>query len=231
MQPLSASELLTVWEQGVGRHPVEQALLVLAACGGEAPEELAALPLGERDARLFAVYKQLFGPDLEAFGECADCGERLEYSVDAREFRQSTPAAEGTELVSGDRVLHVRRLNSTDLLEVREAATDNEARRRLAERAVDTPGLSEAEVDAVSVRLAEADPQAELLIALHCPACRSANQVVLAIDQFLWTKIAWLAKRLLREVHVLASAYGWSEREILSLSAVRRRRYLEWAEA
>jgi hypothetical protein len=31
----------------------------------------------------------------------------------------------------------------------------------------------------------------------------------------------------LREVHVLASANGWSEAEILALSPQRRQRYLE----
>ncbi len=34
------------------------------------------------------------------------------------------------------------------------------------------------------------------------------------------------AKRLLSEVHALASAYGWSEREILGLSVARREFYL-----
>ena len=41
---------------------------------------------------------------------------------------------------------------------------------------------------------------------------------------------AW-AKRTLREVHTLASAYGWSEREILSMSAVRRALYLEMVQS
>jgi hypothetical protein len=34
---------------------------------------------------------------------------------------------------------------------------------------------------------------------------------------------------LLDEVHVLARAYGWNEREILGLSAARRAAYLERA--
>ena len=36
---------------------------------------------------------------------------------------------------------------------------------------------------------------------------------------------AW-AKRVLEEVHTLASAYGWAQSEILSMSAARRRRYV-----
>jgi hypothetical protein len=33
------------------------------------------------------------------------------------------------------------------------------------------------------------------------------------------------------DVHALASAYGWSEREILALSDTRRRLYLEMVSA
>ena len=35
------------------------------------------------------------------------------------------------------------------------------------------------------------------------------------------------ARRLLDEVHALARSYSWSERQILELSEVRRRAYLE----
>ncbi|HUD55174.1 MAG TPA: hypothetical protein VMR02_08095 [Terracidiphilus sp.] len=45
------------------------------------------------------------------------------------------------------------------------------------------------------------------------------------------TQIEARARRLLYEVHTLAAAYGWSEREILSLSAPRRALYLEMVRA
>ena len=41
------------------------------------------------------------------------------------------------------------------------------------------------------------------------------------------TELEAQAKRLLRSVHVLASAYGWSESEILALSEARRDAYVE----
>jgi hypothetical protein len=42
----------------------------------------------------------------------------------------------------------------------------------------------------------------------------------------LWDEIDARARALLAEVHTLASAYGWSEGEILSLGAARRASYL-----
>ena len=90
-------------------------------------------------------------------------------------------------------------------------------------------GLSEDVMEAIASRLAAADPLAEVLIDLSCLACRHQWQVLLDIERFLWTKISVLARRLLQEVHALASAYGWTEREILALSPARRQSYLEMA--
>ena len=42
-----------------------------------------------------------------------------------------------------------------------------------------------------------------------------------------WAELAQRAQRLLSEVHRLASAYGWSEAEILGLDPDRREGYLE----
>jgi hypothetical protein len=47
------------------------------------------------------------------------------------------------------------------------------------------------------------------------------------IGAFLWEEIAAQARRLLREVHTLARAYGWREADILVMSAARRQAYLE----
>jgi hypothetical protein len=242
MRSLSASELLAVWERGVGQHPVEQALTMLSIWTGEPREDLAALSIGQRDAKLFEIYEHLFGPELEAFAECPACGERLEYSLSTRDLKQPVGAPEEREalkLISGDLSLRLRLPNSMDLTAARECASVAEARRMLAEQcvveavqgdcAIPAQSIPDAAVDAISSHLAQADPLAEMLVGLKCLECQHAGQIALAIEQFLWTKIVWLAKRLLREVDVLARVYGWSEREILSLSAVRRERYLEMA--
>ena len=75
--------------------------------------------------------------------------------------------------------------------------------------------------------MALADPMAEIRLALNCVGCSNQWEETLDIASFLWTEIASRAKRLLREVHTIASAYGWTEGEILSLSEARRALYLE----
>jgi hypothetical protein len=58
MQPLSAWELLTVWEQGLAKPPVQRALMLLAAASpGESLDELAGLSIGQRDGRLSRLWR------------------------------------------------------------------------------------------------------------------------------------------------------------------------------
>ncbi|HXI74354.1 MAG TPA: hypothetical protein VNG94_02120, partial [Pyrinomonadaceae bacterium] len=80
--------------------------------------------------------------------------------------------------------------------------------------------------DAVAKRMAEADPQADLRLDLSCPACGHRWQALFDIDSFFWSEINAWAQRVLTEVHALASAYGWRERDILDLSPRRRQFYL-----
>ena len=82
MQSLSAADLLNLWEQGAGLHAIDQALLVLDhALPGHSSDYLTKLPLGERDALLFQVHRRSFGDKLDAFTECSECREGLEFSL------------------------------------------------------------------------------------------------------------------------------------------------------
>ena len=85
-------------------------------------------------------------------------------------------------------------------------------------------------MDAFNVTLAEHDSSAEIELTMNCPACRNHWQLLFDIMTFLWREITVQAKRLLRDIHILARAYGWSERDILAMSATRRHLYLEMVE-
>ena len=93
----------------------------------------------------------------------------------------------------------------------------------------DAPG--EQDLEAAGEKMSRADPLAEIRLDLACPACGHEWEETLDLGAFVWSKIETRAKRLLREVHALGSAYGWSEKEILSLSPARRSFYLEMVEA
>ncbi|MEV5844613.1 hypothetical protein AB0M32_21875 [Streptomyces sp. NPDC051985] len=83
----------------------------------------------------------------------------------------------------------------------------------------------------VQRRIAEAveaaDPGADLTLNVACPECGAATRAELDIASYLWTELDSWARDVLLDVHLLATAYGWSEPEILALSPLRRRYYLE----
>jgi hypothetical protein len=222
-----------VWEHGAGQHPADRALTLLSACFDKPREDLALLGLARRDRLLLEVYAELFGDALPAFAECAECGERLEYTLSARELCAATADVPvDLSLKVGEITLRLRPPNSFDLGAASVCADVASARRLLATRcivegSVAAETLAEAVVDQISGRLAEADPQAEVLIDLDCARCHHGWQVAFEVERFLWMKVGAMARRLLREVHTLAHAYGWSERDILALSPVRRQFYLE----
>jgi hypothetical protein len=133
--------------------------------------------------------------------------------------------------------LRLRPPNSLDLNAVMGCADLATARRMLAERciveahsgetSIDAGALPDVALEQVAECLAKTDPQADVLLDLTCSACGHGWQVIFDIESFLWAKVTALAKRLLREVHLLAGAYGWAERDILMMSALRREFYLE----
>jgi hypothetical protein len=130
-----------------------------------------------------------------------------------------------------------RSLNSWDLAAVASCENTTLARRLLAQRCVlqvvvggvvlPPAELPDDLLASLAQRLADCDPQAELLFDLACPACGHHWMALFDIESFLWAEIRAQAKRLFREVHTLAQAYGWRESEILSMSTPRRQMYLE----
>ena len=127
--------------------------------------------------------------------------------------------------------------NSADLLVAETAGDAGKARDRIVERcvlsarrydrAIEPGELSSEEISALAGRMADADPQGELLLNLSCPACDRQWQTLFDITRFVWDEISAQAARLLREVHVLARAYGWRESEILAMTPRRRHAYME----
>jgi hypothetical protein len=239
VRALSEPDLVAVWERGMAQHPIDRALTILGGCSDEPWEALARATIGTRDAALLAVYERSIGGRLDAFAECPMCAERLEYTLDTRELLAKADQSHEPELsvMSGEISLRLRLPNSLDLAAAAACPDAETAGELLAERCIvearsvagDVPVkvLSSGVIEAAGAWIAAADPLAETTLELTCLGCGHAWWVLLDIESFLWAKIASGAKRLLREVHVLARAYGWREADILSMTPARRGFYLE----
>ncbi|HEV2737525.1 MAG TPA: hypothetical protein VGU66_03005 [Candidatus Elarobacter sp.] len=237
VQMPSERALLDAWEIGLEQGPVERGLTLLAvASPGDDPGALAALSIGERDRRLLALREAALGPRMTGLVGCPRCGEQLELELTTRDLRIAPPRDAALTLRGDDHELQLRLPDSRDLLAV--AALDaSAAPAALLERCLVLArvGGEPASADRLSPdlvaeagrRLADADPQTDVRFALACPACGCDWSAPFDIVAFLWAEIETWANRLLGDVHVLASAYGWSEPDVLAVSPARRRSYLQ----
>jgi hypothetical protein len=207
--------------------------LALCAAVPDTPgDELADWPLGKRNQALADLRSRCFGPMFQGWLACTQCGEKLEFEMDGRVFRgdevnRDSATAEPI-VVHG----HSFRLpTSRDLARAAREADAHSAAVYILERCRLGGGApsqwTHEEIEEVGERMALADPMAEIRLTVRCPACRHESQETLDIAAFLWAEIESQAKRLLLEVHTLATAYGWTEHEVLSLSDSRRALYLE----
>ncbi len=238
MRPLSARDVLEVWEAGGERSATASALALLgAACPGTPRDALLALPVGERDRRLLELRRSTLGSSLESVGRCPACGLAIELSFPTEAIVPAPrESAVETELERGRLRLRLRLPTSEDLLAAEGCSSAAEGRELLFRRCVvearrggspvPVDALSEEEWIAAEEALAAADPEAEIRLAATCPGCGHRWRELFDVARFFSEEIGVHARRLLGEVHALARAYGWNEATILSLSARRRRAYL-----
>lgn len=240
MSALSGQALLHIWEVGQGLHPVDQALTILGVAFPQVSwEALAGLSVGRRDGHLLSVYEETFGQALMGLATCATCQEVLEFSFRLADIRLQPEGeeADSYEFEAHGYQVRFRLPNSFDLAALVGTHDVTEARQMLVQRCVLEAHTSREGqavtmlppnvMAALATQMGHYDPQADVIFDLICPACGHQWEVLFDIVAFLWPKISQRAKRLLREVHTLAHAYGWHEADILSMSAVRRQFYLE----
>ncbi len=242
MQALTGATLLSLWERGASRHALDRSALLATVARPEWPAAaIADLPLGAINASLLRLRSATFGPHIAGHADCTQCGQRLAFTVDTR---QMLPPAHGDGDGDGDggddgddavpretevAGLRVRAPSLRDLAAVATQTNALQAARALLARctlAGDLAQIDDAALRQVEDALDALDPQADLVLALHCVACGHAGEAQLDAGALLWEEIEVRAHVLLGEVHRLASAYGWSEAQILALSPARRASYL-----
>jgi hypothetical protein len=235
---MHAADLVAVWEQGRARSPAARGLSLLGALGVDDVGRLE-LSVGQRDALLLELRGQLFGPTVAAVASCTGCAERVEFSFDIDDIRVQPPGDPSApiEVAHDGFLVTVRPATTGDLAELERIRSVEEGRDLLLRRCVLAARRGDTDVSPerlpqpvraeVIDRLAEADPQADTRLVLTCPSCGRTWSANFDIVSFLWQELDDWARRLLRDVHGLASAYGWSESEILAMSSPRRSLYLD----
>lgn len=229
MSALSDAELLALWEVGASRHALDRCVLLAATARPEWPaDEVADQPLGAINTSLLEFRAAAFGTRIDVHTDCPQCGERLAFALDVRALLAGVQGDEGARTLEAAG-LQLRKLSLRDLAAVAAEEDVAVAARMLLARCTlggDARRLDEARIRAAEDALEAFDPQADLALAVHCPACGDDSLAQLDPATLLWEEIAARARAVLEDVHQLAAAYGWPEHDILALSRSRRSAYL-----
>lgn len=235
---IPATDLLRIWEAGLAADGVRRTVLLHAAArpGGA---DLLDVPVGERDADLFALRRELFGAAMPVRARCPACGEELEFDFDTRAVTATGVPMQPITISEGEWTVVFRLPTSADLIAASRAATAGDARDILFSRCVIEARHADEPVDAlllpaeiaerVDGAAAAADPCADIRIDVRCPECGASTRADMDIAACLWAELDTWAHSVLVDVHLLASSYGWTESTVLELSPLRRRYYIELA--
>jgi hypothetical protein len=246
MRPLTSSELLTVWERGLNQTLIQKTLTLLHhACPEMDQEDLAKLSVGQRDARLLKIRAWMFGPIFKNIADCPKCSELVEWETQMNDLQliaeKNTEFPKEYDMEMADYKLRFRLPDTNDILKViTKKRNDPDPDLLLFTcilaatykgRKIKTEKLPEKIISELSGRIEELDPMADIQMSLVCPNCSNAWQARFDIISYLWAEIDSWARRMFQDIYTLASAFGWSEKDILEMNPKRRSIYVEMLRA
>lgn len=240
MHELTPTILLEVWQRGFGQSSEQKALILLsAAFPDQTAATLAEYSIGQRNTLLMNIRDALFGSEFECVTNCPQCGERLEFPIETSAicFASFVEVNETLSLEQSGYNVTFRLPNSYDLARLRNNLNSNAVEQNLlelclisvrnAEGNLSVDELPNDVIESIADAMERADPNANIQLVLNCPSCEHQWQSIFHLVEFIWKELDAWSRRVLQEVHSLASAYGWREHDILNMHPWRRQIYLD----
>ena len=207
---------------------------LLANCSDPADAEFWwSQPVSVRIAmllRLVAVTEQREHISLAA--RCG-CGEAFEFGFPLLSLPGTTADDRPLHVHLDDqRSLTIRRPTGRDLRRWHdlEPGSRADALRAMLDSLVLAGPVMPGDEAAISASISAIDPLVDFGVSCRCPACGAPNEVAIDLEVTALERLARRQAALLLEVHRFASAYGWTESEVLAVPPSRRARYLRLIE-
>jgi hypothetical protein len=254
LRPLSGHDELFLLEEGRTQSMAARTTALLARCvtrlGDVGPvrmEDVRRLRIGDREALLLHLRRLTLGERVSCVLSCPSpqCGKPMELELSTQELLvptyPHTNEIQETEVetVDGRYRLRFRLPNGGDQEAIADTAAiqPEAAATVLLQRCVQELARGDSEMpvsaipptvaEALSAKMAELDPQAEILLELRCPDCGVAFFASLDLASFFFQELSGRRQNLYREIHLMAISYRWSEDAILGLTRARRQLYLD----
>jgi hypothetical protein len=203
-------------------------------------QQLQATDLVRRLQWLLALSRRSGIDQVELQATCPACGTEMALPLELAALRPGAPPAEiACEPEPGVR-LRLRLPNAEDQSRWAEAgivdfhtlaadlvlAIDSDPGRAPDGSARHPGRLPDDWIPAVEEALADADPLTAMTLQSACPGCAQAVEFPVDLEQLLLQRLMLEQSHTLYDIHRLASAYHWSEQQILALTPARRAFYL-----
>lgn len=196
------------------------------------PQFWWAQPVGARIAALLQLLALTDGCEsLSLRSRCTEpgCGEVFELELPLAALVNETPDAAPLQIaLGGGRAVTMRRPTGQDLRDWRALAPTS--RENALSVMLDTLCLegrvTPHDEAALAAAIATHDSLVAFAVACRCPACGTAHEVPVDLEGVVLARLSARQRMLLREVHQLASRYGWTESDVLAIPPTRRARYL-----
>jgi len=182
-------------------------------------------PVGARHRAMLALLQVSEAIDAVACTTCCPaCGERAELALPLGDLQALPSGGAAVEVVIGGRRLCLRRPTGDDLRAWREAPPHN--RGEVLQSLLQDGELQPGDEETVARALADADPLVAFSVQCACPACGEMADHEVDLEALVLQRLAQRQHAVLREVHRLASHYGWTEAQVFAVAPSRRARYL-----
>lgn len=251
LNPLTGRDEEFLLDEGRWLSPAARVTELLARCldrlGPVQPvdaDTVRQLSVGDRESLLLHLRRITLGERLACVLQCPACEKKMDLDLSVTElilppYPHQTRFHESA-IADGDASYRVvfRTPNGEDqeaaaALVGESVATAADLVLRRCVSAIATAGgeaiegVPDAVRRALPARMAELDPQAEVLLDLTCPECATQFIVPFDIADYLFKEIATQERDFYRGVHWLSIHYHWDEDTILKLGRRKRQIYLE----
>lgn len=201
------------------------------------PGYASALAAADRDRLLATIYRSVYGSRITGTVTCRSCGKSFDIDFDLLDLQAALAPARTPAPVEDDghvifKMADGRRFRlptGEDELAVRNWSVDEAAGELLRRCLLD--GDPSADADAVQQTMKAVAPLMDTELTGSCPECGQHQVIHFDIQSYLLSALHTEQSHLTLEIHRLATAYGWTLSEILSLPRSRRKSCVRLIEA
>jgi len=227
---LKNTDILNIWEQLIPKNNLVNAVIIVHSTlkTGQL-EQYYDWSLEKLDAYLYNLRCQIFGNDFLNISSCPSCKESLEWSF---EFGQlGLPDYEDTQKSYTFKyelaTVEYRLPNTEDLLKSKSGFDGQTCilsviegnKRSLSDLSDDLLVNLQKEIEHNSL-------YTTLSFELSCDACNHKWNEPFEIVPYFIKEIDAYSQKLLNQVHLMSSVYGWEENNIIEMNPKKRNYYL-----